>query len=101
MHYLTVMADYTGSALRDDFGGPVEPEALGLDASTAAAIREWNQRYRVVIPLGQRERAAPENESIVATLDREGLALADRVAAALADGSKVRYYSEGLLRHLR
>ncbi len=25
MHYPTVMADYTGSALRDDFAGPVDP----------------------------------------------------------------------------
>ncbi len=101
MHYLTVMADYTGSALRDDFAGPVDPEALGLDASTAAALREWNERYRAVIPLGQRDRAASDIASLVATLDQEGMALADRVAAALADGSKVRYYSEGLLRHLR
>lgn len=101
MRYLTLMADYTASALRDDFAGPVEPEDLGLDASLAAAICDWNERYRAVIPLGERERAAADVVLLIESLDEEGLSLVDQVGGALEeDGSKVRYYSEGLLRYL-
>lgn len=100
MRYLTLMADYTASALRDDFVGPVEPEDLGLDGDLVAAIRGWNERYRAVIALGPREREAADVALLIESLDEEGLTLVERVAGAFGDGSKVRYYSEGLLRHV-
>ena len=100
MGYLTLMADYTTSALRDDFTGLVDPEEIGLGRDLAEAIRGWNERYRAVIPLGERERAAADVVSLIASLDEEGLTLVERVVAAFEDGSKVRYFSEGLLRHL-
>lgn len=100
MRYLTLMADYMAPPLQDDFAGPVEPERLGLNALLAAGIRDWNNRYRAVIPLSERDRAAADVVSLIELLDEEGLSLVNRVVDALNDGSKVRYYSEGLLRHL-
>lgn len=100
MRYLTLAASYLDSAVTDDFSGPVAPADLGIDDDLAAAIQGWNDRYRVVIPMEARERAAADGASLIASLDAEGLVLAERIAMALADGSKVQYFSEGLLRRL-
>lgn len=45
---LTVMAEYFGGPLwarPDGNGEPVDPSSLGLPASLAAALREWNDVY--------------------------------------------------------
>lgn len=99
MRYLVLAAEYTQSALRDEDVGHVVPEEVGLSWELGDRIRDWNERYRRVIPLGPEKRAEPETAELIATLDKEGLALAAEIADALED-TKVRYYSEGHLRYL-
>ena len=99
MQYLTLIADYTQSPLRDDFVGTVVPEETGLPWELGDRIRDWNARYRVVIPVDVVERACGPLSALIDELDEEGLRLAAEIAEEL-DEVKVRYYSEGGLRYL-
>ena len=100
MRYLTVAADYTRSALRDDFDGPLEPESLGLPSELCADLGAWNDQYRQVIPLSEEARHRADIAELIRRLDDQGQALVRRVADTLKLEAKVRYYSEGHLRYL-
>jgi hypothetical protein len=65
-----------------------------------AELADWNSRYQVVIPMEMAERKAGQVSALIHELDQEGLKLADHIARAARDESKVRYYSEGWLRYL-
>ncbi len=99
MRYLTVVADYTQSPLRDDYIGTVVPEEIGLSWELGARLRDWNDRYRAIIPLDPADRMSAPASALIDVLDDEGLNLADAIGSALED-VKVRYYSEGRLRYL-
>ncbi len=99
MRYLTLAADYTNSAVRDDFAGSVVPEEVGLSDELGSAIRGWNDRYRSIIPMSADARSTTAARSTISELDQEGIRLALRMLEELP-GSKVRYYSEGELGYL-
>ena len=99
MRYLTVVADYTQSPLRDDYIGTVVPEEIGLSWELGAQLRDWNDRYRAILPLDAADRVSAPASDLIDVLDDEGLNLADAVSSTLQD-VKVRYYSEGRLRFL-
>lgn len=99
MRYLTLAADYREPSLVDERDGPMRVDDLGVPG-LGDAIVAWNERYQLVMPAGIEERRANPMASLINQLDRAGCSLAERVAAALGDGAKVKYYSEGLLRHL-
>lgn len=99
MRYLTLAADYTQSALRDDFVGTVVPEEVGLTESLGGRIRDWNGRYKAIIPLDETERESSPTAELIDALDEEGLLLVNAIEAELSD-SKVRYFSEGRLRYV-
>ncbi len=99
MRYLTVVADYTQSPLRDDYVGTVVPEEIGLSWELGAQLRDWNDRYRAIIPLDLADRTSAPASDLIDLLDDEGLTLADAIGSTLQD-VKVRYYSEGRLRYL-
>jgi hypothetical protein len=99
MRYLTLAADYTQSALRDDFAGTVVPEEAGLTESLGDRIRDWNDRYRAVIPLDEAERGSSPTAELIEALDEEGLQLVRSIEAELYD-AKVQYFSEGHLRYV-
>lgn len=99
MRYLTLSADYTQSALRDDTLGHVVPEEIGLPWELGDKIRNWSDRYRSVIPLSPDKRAEAGTAELIASLDEEGLSLATGIVDVLED-VKVRYFSEGLLRYV-
>lgn len=96
MRYLVLAAEYTQSALRDEHVGHVTPEEVGLSWDLGARIRDWNERYRKVIPLGPEQRQEPAVADLIEALDKEGLLLVAEIGDELND-SKVRYYSEGHL----
>ncbi|MEJ7764832.1 MAG: hypothetical protein WKF86_05005 [Acidimicrobiales bacterium] len=99
MRYLTLAADYTQSALRDDYLGTVVPEEVGLAEDLGSRIRDWNSRYRVIIPLGPEQRAEAHAAALIEALDEEGLALTVEIAGSQPE-FKVRYFSEGHLRYV-
>ena len=99
MRYLTLVADYTQSPLRDDYIGTVVPEELGLSWEFGDQLRDWNDRYRAVFPLEMVERRSVSVSALIDALDQEGLRLAGEIRDTLED-VKVRYYSEGLLRYI-
>lgn len=99
MRYLTVVADYTQSPLRDDYIGTVVPEEIGLSWELGAQLRDWNDRYRAIIPIDLTDRTSGPASDLINELDDEGLKLADAISSILQD-VKVRYYSEGRLRYL-
>ena len=99
MRYLTIAAEYSGSCIRDDFKGPVEPEELLLPEPLCSALRAWNDEYKGIIPMDMDQRAAPEAAARIDRLDKVGRELAARVREALGE-AKVRYYSEGHLKYL-
>jgi hypothetical protein len=98
MKYLTLAADYTQSPLRDDFVGPVVPEEIGVPWELGDRIRDWNTRYRTIIPLDEAQRSHGSTAELIEALDDEGLSLVNEIADALSD-VKVRYFSEGHLRY--
>ncbi len=99
MRYLTLAADYTQSALRDDFAGTMVPEEIGLSEGLGDRIRDWNNRYRSVIPLEEAARKSTPTAELIESLDEEGLELIGAIQAELPD-VKVRYFSEGHLRYV-
>lgn len=99
MRYLTLAADYTQPAVRDDYVGPVVPEEVGLSDELGDRIRDWNARYREIIPLDEKQRAVNPAAELIEALDQEGLALVKDITAALPEW-KVRYFSEGHLRYI-
>ncbi|MDZ7679297.1 MAG: hypothetical protein U5K29_12190 [Acidimicrobiales bacterium] len=99
MRYLTLAADYTQSALRDDFVGTVVPEEVGLTENLGDRIRDWNARYKAIIPLDEAERGSSPTAELIDALDTEGLLLARAIEAQMSD-AKVRYFSEGRLRYV-
>ena len=98
MLYLTLIPSYTGSPLRLDDVGEVVPEEVGLSWELGERLRDWNARYKRIIPLGDVARRSQEIAALIVELDEEGL----RLAAEIAEPGvrKVQYYSEGLLRRL-
>lgn len=99
MRYLTLAADYTQSALRDDYLGTVVPEEIGIADSLAEKIRDWNKRYRSIIPLDQSARSETPVAERIGLLDEEGLRLVAEIEEQLGE-VKVRYFSEGHLRYV-
>jgi len=99
VRYLTLAAEYNGPPLRDDFDGSLEPEDIGLPPEVASKIRAWNARYQFLFPLSPVDRSSPTNSERIESLDVEGIALAKEITNVLGD-VKVRYYSEGHLRHI-
>lgn len=97
MRYLTLSANYTESALRDDHLGSVAPEEIDLPEELADRICDWKVRYRRIIPLSVEERAEEETAALIDALDEEGLGLVKAISEARPD-FKVRYFSEGHLR---
>ena len=101
MRYLTLSADYQEFSLRSaDSPEPIEPGELGLPYGLVAELGAWNRRYQHVVQADAKQRKAEPMASVIRDLDRAGLELANRLAAAAAGGAKVQYFSEGLLRPL-
>ncbi len=98
MRYLVLAADYGKVSLRDEGTGTTTVRELGLPSGLLADLEAWNGRYQPVIPADVEERRAGPMASLIEELDRAGAALAERIADAVGDGAKVRYFSEGLLR---
>ena len=101
LFYLTLAADYASPSL-SDAGEHVDLAEAGLSEGLVAEIHRWNDDYQWVVPLDRAERLRRGRE--IADLDDRGLALCERIANELGQGSevpKVGYFSEGQLRHLR
>lgn len=96
MRYLTLSADYLQPSLRDDKQGAMAVHQAGLSEELAVRIVAWNAEYQIVIPRGLEERRALAD--LIEVLDASGAALAREVERELAP-AKVRYYSEGWMRH--
>ena len=100
MRYLTLSADCGEASLQDEATGPTTGSELGLPSDLVADLTAWNARYQSVIPADIDERRAGPMASLIDELDRTGIELAKRIADSIDDEAKVRYYSEGLLRHV-
>jgi hypothetical protein len=99
MRYLTLSADHQEFSLVDD-ASMVQVDQLGLCGDLIADLIGWNRRYQRVIAASVEQRADEPLASVIDELDRTGVVLAERVAAATDEQTKVRYYSEGQLRTL-
>jgi len=99
MKYLFLAADYMEPSVRDiDPHGQLDGFFFyDLSDELQAEIKTWNDDYQFVVPLELPERASIRRQ--IDELDARGLALAERVSEELSP-SKIRYYSEGLLRYL-
>ncbi|MGH9189653.1 MAG: hypothetical protein ACRD0Q_06430 [Acidimicrobiales bacterium] len=75
------------------------PEEVGLTEGLGDRIRDWNDKYRAVIPLDEAERRSSPTLELIEALDEEGLQLVGAIQAELSD-AKVRYFSEGHLRYV-
>jgi len=99
MRYLTLSADHQEFSLVDD-ASMVQVDQLGLTGDLIADLIAWNRRYQRVIAASAQDRTDEPLASVIDELDRTGVALAERIAAATDEQTKVRYYSEGQLRTL-
>jgi hypothetical protein len=100
MRYLRLAADYGQVSLRDEQAGPTTATELGLPSDLVEDLKAWNERYQRVIPAGIDQRRVDPMASLIGELDQIGIELAERIADAVEDKAKVRYYSEGLLREV-
>lgn len=100
VRYLTLAADYRQLSLRDERTRMVDLDELPIPRELVDDLVAWNDRYQAVVPTGIDERQAAPAAALIEELDRAGLALAARLAEVLQDQAKVRYYSEGLFRHI-
>jgi hypothetical protein len=93
MRYLTVMPDYTGSCIWDDFEGNLALDRLQLPNDFVDRLNSWHNLYKKIIPLSEEVRATMHLE--IGRLDQEGLLLMQELKSCLAGDTKIRYYSEG------
>lgn len=83
----------SGTGVRDAVGGGyVALDAIGLSAQLAADITAWQKGY-------EQAHFAGFPESVVAALDKEGLALASRARGELSD-KRIGYFSNGRMARL-
>jgi hypothetical protein len=96
VRYLVLSADYLEPRLRDDSRDDDANSWRVLSLELQADLARWNRDYQVVVPmdLAQRTQAA----DLIQELDTRGLQLARRISLEVGP-SKVRYYSEGLMRY--
>ncbi|SDT06996.1 hypothetical protein SAMN04489812_4025 [Microlunatus soli] len=97
MRYLTLAADYMDPVLTEVDGGAVSLGEAGLSRDLIDDIISWNADYQEIVRVVPGERR--DRLSDIMRLDERGLELARRVASE-ASPARVRYYSEGLLKHL-
>ena len=84
----------SGTGVRDAReGGYVKPLSLGLSASLAADLGDWQNRYEEAHFAGFPEDAVDE-------LDKEGLSLASRAQAELGKVTNIGYFSAGRMMRL-
>ena len=93
MKYLTIMPDYTGSCLWDNFAGNIALNSLQLSDDFINRLNAWHSAYKTIIPLDEAQRKAMFLE--IDRLDQEGLLLTQELKRCLAEVVKIRYYSEG------
>ena len=93
MRYLTLMTDYTGFCIQDDFEGQIDCLELELDKEFCTELEQWNDDYKVIIPLDCDERSRLSD--IIKALDDRGIFLAKKLADTIQGGAKVKYFSEG------
>jgi hypothetical protein len=98
MRYLTIIPDYTGSCIKDEFTGQLVIEELGLPQAYINAITLWNVSYRVIIPLSEDQKRALRKE--IEQLDRQGIEFSQQLKDLVPGGTKVKYFSEGLMKYL-
>ncbi|WP_022927474.1 hypothetical protein [Patulibacter americanus] len=94
MKYLTLFADFYEVSIVELGEGPVDMGELGLPDDLQRDILRWQDEYEPLLPRSLKAPSGTNLERILA-LDDAGLHLADRIADAVGDGSKVQYYSSG------
>ena len=98
MRYLTIIPNYTGSCITEDFKGEVVLSTLDLPIDFIKEIEEWHLRYRKIIPLNEQQRKAQMLE--IEILDVQGIYLSKRLEELISEETKVKYFSEGKLKYL-
>ena len=98
MKYLTLIPDYTGSCIQDDYNGRIELSELNLPGDLIGEIEIWHELYRAIIPLSEEQRL--NKLQTIEQLDLQGLQLAKKISQLIPGGAKVRYYSEGKYKYL-
>lgn len=98
MKYLTIIPNYTGSCIEDDYTGQINIEDLELPQNYVDEISSWHESYRVIIPLSIEQRADRKEE--IENLDKQGLKLSHKLSSLVVGGAKVKYFSEGLMKYL-
>jgi len=84
----------SGTGIRDRInGGYIDPEALGLSSPLVDDLRIWLSRYE------DAHYAGFDDAEVVSMLDRQGVALAERMTKERTS-DKVRYYSNAHLKEL-
>ena len=62
MRYLSFMADYKGSCLKDDYDNEIDLGYFGLSKEMLNKIHIWNKKYSQLIPLSEDERSSFNKE---------------------------------------
>lgn len=88
-------ASYSGDCVRNEFGGEVDLNSLGVTVDTISNLVKWNSKYKQIMPMTREQRV--EHHKLIKLLDSEGIELSYTLEAELSDSSKIKYYSEGLL----
>jgi hypothetical protein len=96
--YVRLSADYMAPAFTMIGSGPAGLVSLDISDGLARDLEAWNSSYQSIILLSMEARREPDSVASIQRLDREGRTLASKIADELSDGSKVEYFSEGLLR---
>lgn len=98
MRYLTIIPNYTGSCIKDDYTGQIDIKDLELPQDYVSKISSWHKSYRAIILLSDEQRATRKGE--IEDLDKQGLEFSRRLTYLVSGGAKVKYFSEGLMKYL-
>lgn len=94
MRYLTVDGLFSGTGVRDTYGGNyLELDTLGLSGELIQRIATWVSRY------GEAHFNEFKDSDEVRNLDYQGIELCKALASAVP-GSKVEYYSDAKTRRI-
>lgn len=93
MKYLVLEVDVFGIPLREEDEPPGQSWPVRLSEELRNDVMDWNRRFSPLIS-AEHLYSPEDRKAQCATLNEEGLRLADRIAAETPGGAKVRYVRE-------
>ena len=95
--YLVVTADVNSTGVRDEYEGWLKQDDLGISDELWQSIQSWVDEYTELV---RRDISEDLRLKEVEDMDQRGLRFVEELYKQLAPETKIKYFSEGLLKDI-